>query len=537
MFKNYFILNRLAVELNKEIKNYVITRVFSFEKDKLVLLLLKDKDELSMEISVNPGVPYIIIKKNTYVPKKNLVNFFEPYLPTKINSVEISELDRIINIKSDKTSFYFTVRGKYTNFFSLSDEINSFKKVDKNLLHSFRDEVSNHKFIQTFNDLKISEDVIDSETIKKTYPIIGREIINEAKLRFENDTGKIPCNIILKIINEVKVNNPAVFIDEDTNEVNLGITTFKIFSFTEKEEFTNVSGALNYFLIQKFSRERIVDYKKVIEKYIDRELTKISSKLNNVQSGIEIGTKEKEYNKTGNLLLINISNFSKGLKQLELQDIYNDNSNILIKLDPKLSPKQNVEFYFNKARNEKVRFEKSKQLMKNLKVKYNEMQNIKEKFIKAETHEDYKSIMKELKIKPKDDKKPEDDLKNKFRHYLLHSKYNVYVGKDSKSNDQLTLKFAKQNDYWFHARSDSGSHVVLKNENVKEGIPKNILKNAASIAAYHSKAKTSGLVPVSYTQKKYVVKKKGMEAGKVSLLREEVLIVRPEIPSGSVYDP
>ena len=117
-----------------------------------------------------------------------------------------------------------------------------------------------------------------------------------------------------------------------------------------------------------------------------------------------------------------------------------------------------------------------------------------------------------------------------FRHFLIDNKYHLYVGKDSKNNDLLTLKFAKQNDYWFHARSVSGSHAVLRVDNIKEAIPKSILKKAASIAGFYSKAKTSKVTPVTYTLKKYVVKKKGMEPGKVALLKENVLLVPPEIP-------
>ena len=247
------------------------------------------------------------------------------------------------------------------------------------------------------------------------------------------------------------------------------------------------------------------------------------------------GTREDEYNKIANLLLININKISKGTDKIELQDIYNNDISFSAKLDPKFSPKQNVDSYFEKARNEKIKFEKSKQLSSGLEKKYSELKNIKENFLNAETNEDYNFIMKKLNLKQEEKKKPDDEIKNKFRHYLIHNKYNVFVGKDSKSNDLLTLKFAKQNDYWFHARGVSGSHVILKNDNPKEGVPKNILKIVSSIAAYHSKAKTSGLTPVSYTQKKYVTKKKGMEPGKVALLREEVLIVKPEIPQGCEY--
>jgi predicted ribosome quality control (RQC) complex YloA/Tae2 family protein len=143
--------------------------------------------------------------------------------------------------------------------------------------------------------------------------------------------------------------------------------------------------------------------------------------------------------------------------------------------------------------------------------------------------------MTELHIKSGEKSNSPDDIKSKFKHYVIENKYDVYVGKDSANNDLLTMKFAKQNDYWFHARSVPGSHVILRVLNNKEPVPKNVIKSAASIAAFHSKAKTSGLAPVSYTFKKYVTKKKGMEPGKVALLKEDVLLVKPGIPANCEY--
>ncbi|MFA6025941.1 MAG: NFACT RNA binding domain-containing protein, partial [Ignavibacteriaceae bacterium] len=90
----------------------------------------------------------------------------------------------------------------------------------------------------------------------------------------------------------------------------------------------------------------------------------------------------------------------------------------------------------------------------------------------------------------------------------------------------------RQNDFWFHARSVSGSHVVLRVENTKEAVPKPVLKKVAQLAAFYSKAKTAGTAPVSYALKKFVVKRKGMEVGMVSMLREDTLLVKPEIPQG-----
>ncbi|MCB9205734.1 MAG: DUF814 domain-containing protein [Ignavibacteriales bacterium] len=104
----------------------------------------------------------------------------------------------------------------------------------------------------------------------------------------------------------------------------------------------------------------------------------------------------------------------------------------------------------------------------------------------------------------------------------------------AKSNDYSFVKFAKQNDYWFHARGLPGSHVVIRVDNVKEGIPKDIIKKGASLAAYYSKAKTAGTAPVSYTLAKFVYKKKGMEPGKVFLTKESTLLVKPEIPKNCI---
>ena len=153
------------------------------------------------------------------------------------------------------------------------------------------------------------------------------------------------------------------------------------------------------------------------------------------------------------------------------------------------------------------------------------------KYLKApNTIDEIESLHKKLIVKKEKIIKMDSGLKFKYWHYVIENKYHVYIGRDSKSNDYLSIKFAKQNDYWFHARGLPGSHVVLRVDNIKEGIPKDIIKKAASLAGYHSKAKTAGSSPISYTFAKFVHKKKGMEPGKVLLQKEKTLLVKPEIP-------
>jgi len=119
--------------------------------------------------------------------------------------------------------------------------------------------------------------------------------------------------------------------------------------------------------------------------------------------------------------------------------------------------------------------------------------------------------------------------KHSITEYRLRGDWTVLAGKTDADNDYLSLKIAKPNDYWFHVRGMPGSHVILR-EKSGEAPDKAVLKEAAAIAAYHSKARIGGVTAVSCTQAKYVSKPKGAKPGTVTIKKESVLKVRPGIP-------
>ena len=130
-------------------------------------------------------------------------------------------------------------------------------------------------------------------------------------------------------------------------------------------------------------------------------------------------------------------------------------------------------------------------------------------------------------------RRPENDRVNKqpdVFEYELPGGYQVLVGKTDEDNDCLSIKFAAPNDYWFHVKGMPGSHVILR-LGEKDEPEKEIIKQAASVAAYHSKARTGGVVPVSCTRAKYVTKSRGDKLGTVHIRKETVLKVRPATPS------
>jgi predicted ribosome quality control (RQC) complex YloA/Tae2 family protein len=122
-----------------------------------------------------------------------------------------------------------------------------------------------------------------------------------------------------------------------------------------------------------------------------------------------------------------------------------------------------------------------------------------------------------------------DKRKYNITEYMLPHDWIVLAGKTDTDNDYLSLKMANPNDYWFHVRGMPGSHVILREKDGEEP-DKSILKEAAAIAAWHSKAKNGGVTAVSCTMAKYVSKPRGAKPGTVTIKKESVLKVKPGIP-------
>jgi predicted ribosome quality control (RQC) complex YloA/Tae2 family protein len=116
--------------------------------------------------------------------------------------------------------------------------------------------------------------------------------------------------------------------------------------------------------------------------------------------------------------------------------------------------------------------------------------------------------------------------------YALPGGWTVRAGRTDADNERLSLKVARPDDWWFHVRGMPGSHVILQGPPGAEP-DRDTLKRAAAVAAYHSKARAGGEVPVSCTQARHVTKPRGAKVGTVHIRKETVLKVRPAIPPSS----
>lgn len=534
MLRNYYYLNRTVIELNRILAGAEITEIYSQEKNSLLISVPTDENPYRhLFISTNPSLPFLVIKNDHRKAKKNIVQFNVLDRVERIDKVEISKNDRLIRITLENLEIIFSIMGGRTNIYfirdgAIIDELRKSKGDSEILERVARSEFANENEFH-----KIEESLFvgfDAHRIKKEYSFIPKELIFEMKLR--HSEGDSYIELFHQLLEELYYGKIKIFEQISEKKIRFVPTSFKIFQSNDEIVFNDCNSAISKFLQKHYRYDRINNFKKEISKKLFKELDRTVNKLNNLKGRIEKGERSNEYYNYGNLLLANRHLLHKGMDVAKVID-YVTNEEVKIKTNPKSTPQQSIDFYFEKAKDEKINYKISEQLFDGTQMKYNHLKEIEGDYMSAETVDEFTEIKSRLKISDKKREKKKVTDGAKLRELLIDGKYKVLVGRDSKSNDMLSIKIAKQNDYWFHARGLPGSHVVLRVEDTKVGIPKNIIKNAAQIAAFYSKAKTAGTAPVSYTLAKFVRKKKGMEPGKVLVEKEKVLLVRPGIPSNT----
>jgi len=113
-----------------------------------------------------------------------------------------------------------------------------------------------------------------------------------------------------------------------------------------------------------------------------------------------------------------------------------------------------------------------------------------------------------------------------YRTYRTSGGLAVWGGRGAASNEELTFTHSAPDDVWLHARGAAGAHVVLRWQE-PENPPARDLEEAAALAAWHSKARGSSVVPVDWTRRREVRRARGAKAGTVLLNHSRTIFARP----------
>jgi predicted ribosome quality control (RQC) complex YloA/Tae2 family protein len=240
-----------------------------------------------------------------------------------------------------------------------------------------------------------------------------------------------------------------------------------------------------------------------------------------------------EYERSGNAILSMLPSLRKGASGFRAPHGE-------VRLDPALSPVQNAEWYFHRARRARTAALEKENRLQAVDARLHAARTLLGALDEIRTDAELDSFRQthahELDLFGLSPKARERE-ELPFRVFRVHGGFDVWVGKSSANNDLLTMKYAKPRDLWLHARGASGSHVLLKIASGKGEPDKRAIEEAASIAAYYSKMKSSSLVPVAVTERRFVRKPRGSSPGSVLVEREKVVFVRPHLPHREEGEP
>lgn len=269
-----------------------------------------------------------------------------------------------------------------------------------------------------------------------------------------------------------------------------------------------------------------------------RETARIDRAMTHLAEPREIELRAAEYEKFGNLLMIHMHDYPEQPWRMTVPDIFTDPRLVVsIPIRETETLLENAQRYFEKAKHARSSIAYVRARVSYLQTRASQLQSLALAIEGAESaralktvFSDHAELMQSLGLTSKGDT---DERPFPFRRFVVSGGFEVWAGKNSANNDELTVRHARPNDLWFHARGVGGSHVVLRVPSSGAPVPREAIREAASIAAYYSKHRNAKTVLVAYTEKKYVRKPRGVPAGTVYLEREKTINAEPRLPASA----
>ncbi|WP_019214655.1 Rqc2 family fibronectin-binding protein [Fenollaria massiliensis] len=341
----------------------------------------------------------------------------------------------------------------------------------------------------------------------------------------ENDANKFISSFI-KTFEEVKEKNYSFNIYKLSERKSAyNAISLNQYASLEKENFPSISELLDKYYYEKDQKDRIAQRSQNMRHTISANLKRAKNKLQKQKEEMLESANREAYKVYADLISSNIHKISKGLKDIKLENFYDNMNEISVPLDQKLSAVQNAQKYYKRYQKMKQREIVLEKQIENTEDEINYLELVSDAIDRTDDVKNLDEIYFEL-IKNnyiKKDKK----IKNKPKKIAIHSidyddTSKVYYGKNNLQNEYITFKVADKNDVWMHVKGFPGSHVVIKSG----GYPSDeLLVFAAKIAAKNSKAKDSNKVDVDFTTRKNVKKHPSGKTGLVNYVNFKTITV------------
>ncbi len=322
----------------------------------------------------------------------------------------------------------------------------------------------------------------------------------------------------------------TVLTDENNNLKDFCFTDIKQYgNLMMSKSFSTAGETLDKFYSERDNSNRLKQRSADMIKFLSNTSERISRKLALQREELRECDLKDDLKLKGDLINANIWCLEKGQKKAVLENYYDDNKEIEIALDERLSPAQNAQKYYSEYRKSVNAEIKLTELIEKGEKELIYIDSVLDSLMRSTTENEVLLLRQELaeqgylRLKGGKQKPPKELPPMEF---VSSDGFKILVGRNNKQNDKLTLKTAEKTDIWLHTKDIPGSHVIICAEGNE--VPENTITEAAVLAAYHSKGKNSAQVPVDYVEVRFVKKPAGAKPGMVIFTNNRTLYIRPD---------
>ncbi|MCD1147122.1 NFACT RNA binding domain-containing protein [Peptoniphilus sp. KCTC 25270] len=563
----------LIYELNEQFTGGKVDRIFQTEKDELLLQLRSGKNRGNLILSASANNPRAYItqekKKNPSTPPAFCMLLRKHLESATILGFEQIEMDRMIHIHLEGTNELFDrvqkilaieIMGRHSNIILIDKEshtvIDSIKRVNSmvsrvrqvlpGLPYSYEEILSKEnplketpeRFREKFEN---SSDVSVKNFLLQNYmgfsPLIAREISYRATIEdalplshMKEELPKLEEAFFstMKILKENRYEPNGIF--EGDRVVAFSCLPLTQYPDSSRKSYDSISEMLDNIFTSKDLGDRIRQKSQNLHKMIKNQLDRALKKQEKMELELRDAKEREKYKIYGDVLSANSWAVERGDQEVTLENFYDNMNPVTIPLDIKKDAVQNAAHYYKKYSKLKHAESTIQEQLKHTRGDIRYLDELLFTLEEAESVEDIDLIKEEfreefLKKSPSSQKKKKKEKQRDFLSFETETGEKIYVGRNNRENGELTLKFARKDDLWFHVKSGPGSHVILRSP---EEPTKEAIEMAASLAAYYSRQKLSANVEIDYTERKYIKRHPLNQPGLVIYTDFQTIFVTPD---------
>ncbi|HML24697.1 MAG TPA: NFACT RNA binding domain-containing protein [Aggregatilinea sp.] len=308
------------------------------------------------------------------------------------------------------------------------------------------------------------------------------------------------------------------------------VDAFAAYRLTHLDGWTpvaSISEALERFYGPMVGEGAYAAAKQPVQAAIVEAKERVSKKLESLRRSLQDDAALEHLRQSGELLLAYQYTLTRG--QTELRAQYEvDGPELVIELDPSMSPLDNAQRYFEKYDKAKRAREGVPQLVEAAEQELAYLEQLESDLALASNWPEIGEVQEALQAggywRGKRVAQPGGGKSGPLK-VAADDGFVIWVGRNSRQNDAVTFDKGTAEDLWLHARGVPGAHVIIKSAG--RDVPDGVLRRAASLAAFYSQARTEARVLVDVTQRKHVRKIKGGKPGMVTYRNESPVEVVP----------